>query len=143
MSGYFPVVLAEPFICQSSAEEGWSYDAMIVSSQSSTSPADVFLSSRVTHSLSCSAEAPCGLAAHLDCLHDGECPPSFQCHPPNPGRDDVSPSDDLGDCNYFGGATCDCTCVEGGDTLCGTGIGFDCKDPASTCGEKMPRTYRG
>eukprot|EP00752_Nemacystus_decipiens_P004376 g3999.t1 len=41
---------------------------------------------------------------------------------------------DLGDCDYFGGRTCDCTCVDGAGSLCGTGAGFDCQDPASTCG---------
>eukprot|EP00903_Cladosiphon_okamuranus_P009792 g9309.t1 len=40
---------------------------------------------------------------------------------------------DLGDCDYFNGAPCLCACREGADT-CGTGVGFDCKDPASSCG---------
>eukprot|EP00903_Cladosiphon_okamuranus_P015479 g14291.t1 len=43
-------------------------------------------------------------------------------------------SSDLGECDYFGGETCDCTCVEGGGSLCGSGTGFDCEDPTSTCG---------
>ncbi|CAN0080080.1 unnamed protein product [Scytosiphon promiscuus] len=43
-------------------------------------------------------------------------------------------ADDLGDCDYFGGATCDCTCVEsGGDLTCGT-EGYNCIDPDSACG---------
>eukprot|EP00752_Nemacystus_decipiens_P014855 g13226.t1 len=53
---------------------------------------------------------------------------------------DTFSADDLGDCDYFGGATCDCTCVEGGDTLCGTGTGFDCCNPDSTCGPQRCAT---
>eukprot|EP00903_Cladosiphon_okamuranus_P019467 g17901.t1 len=42
---------------------------------------------------------------------------------------------DLGDCNYFGGETCLCTCrVTGNEAVCGTGPGFDCQNPDSTCG---------
>eukprot|EP00752_Nemacystus_decipiens_P014856 g13227.t1 len=57
--------------------------------------------------------------------------------------DSVCDADDLGDCDYFNGATCDCTCVEGGDTLCGTGTGFDCCNPDSTCGDPHMTGFRG
>lgn len=57
--------------------------------------------------------------------------------PPDPNHLMYWHSDDLRDCGYLDDATCDCTCVEGGgDLKCGSGTGYDCVDPDSSCGEQ-------
>lgn len=44
--------------------------------------------------------------------------------------------DDFGDCDIFGGETCDCTCVESGGDLKCRSSGYDCIDPDSACGKQ-------
>ena len=47
------------------------------------------------------------------------------------------------DCLFFDGYTCDCECIEDTTDRCGSGSGFDCKNPASGCGEDCaPREPR-